>query len=318
MSMNIDETFRRLAELPASGLQSDEDVKIKIVLPMLLALGYTDDHFNYEGRTGRGYVDIAVDPFPVGIVVETKAPGIRLDNHLEQLEFCVFRKHRHDCTATLAILTNGNSFRVYGVTEAFRSGTLAKYWIDSFKRSQFGHPDVQGRLSTLLGRESNEQGSIPDIIATYQRERLQNIDKELRTLTAERERINARIAELGTERSLLIGATPPPPPIPPEGFTRVSSPHILRLLHERGAHSRQTAVKRTWLDERLIGKVDGVQNDQEVSFGLIELKKRGEIDYEKPKNRPITAVWLIEQEPPRSSPIGVNTHLFRSRPREKQ
>jgi predicted type IV restriction endonuclease len=308
MSVSIDEAFRKLAELPASGLGSEEDVKIKIVLPMLRALGYDDADFNYEARTGRGYVDVVVERFPVGIVVETKAPRTRLDNHLEQLESYLFRKHSHDRTATLAILTDGDSFRVYGVTEAFRSGALAKYQIASFKRSEIGNPDVKDRLSALLERERNEKGTIPAVITTSQQEahskqeRLQAIDKELLTLSTERERIGAREAELKAEKASLVGFAPPQPlpsgacvhgPVATEDLTRVSSPHILRLLSERGAHSRQTAVKRTLLDEVLIGKVDGVRTQQEVSFGIIELKRVGKADYDKRKNGPIKAVWLI-------------------------
>ena len=34
------------------------------------------------------------------------------------------------------------------------------------------------------------------------------------------------------------------------------SPHILRLLREQKADSKQTAVKRKWLDDQLIGKVE--------------------------------------------------------------
>jgi hypothetical protein len=50
----IDEAFKRIADLPSSSLVSEEDVKIKIVLPMLQALGYGEGDFNYEGKTGSG------------------------------------------------------------------------------------------------------------------------------------------------------------------------------------------------------------------------------------------------------------------------
>lgn len=46
------------------------------------------------------------------------------------------------------------------------------------------------------------------------------------------------------------------------------------------------------MDEQLIGKVDGVDNWQEVRFGLIELKRKKQIDYEKPKGKLIRSVWL--------------------------
>lgn len=301
--MNVtDEAFRRIAELPASGLRSEEDVKIKIVLPLLRTLGYDDADFNYEARTGRGYVDITVDKFPVGIVVETKSPRTRLDDYLEQLEFYLFRKHSHDRAATIAILTDGDIFRIYGVTDAFRANTLAKYQIDTFKRSEICNPDVKERITTLLDRVNNEKGMIPDIIIAYQQEsrekkgRLQEIDKELIALSAERERIEAREAELKVERATLVGtAQPPKAPIVINtgNFSRVSSPHILRLLAERKANSRQTAVQRTWLDEKLVGKVSGIETHQEVSFGIIELKKIGKVDYDKPKSGSIRTVWLI-------------------------
>jgi hypothetical protein len=66
--------FHRIANLPQEKFVSEEDVKTKIILPILHALGYEDADFNFEARTGRGYVDIVVEHFPVGIVVETKAP----------------------------------------------------------------------------------------------------------------------------------------------------------------------------------------------------------------------------------------------------
>jgi hypothetical protein len=53
--------LKRIADMQASTLSSEEDVKINVVLPLLLALGYETSDFNYEGRTGRGYVDISGD-----------------------------------------------------------------------------------------------------------------------------------------------------------------------------------------------------------------------------------------------------------------
>jgi predicted type IV restriction endonuclease len=55
--------LKRIVEMSARDLASEEDVKIKIVLPILRALGYDDSDFKYEGRTGRGYVDVVVEHF---------------------------------------------------------------------------------------------------------------------------------------------------------------------------------------------------------------------------------------------------------------
>ena len=58
--------LRRIAEMPNISLVSEEDVKNKVVLAVLKALGYDDGGFNYERRTGRGYVDVVVDATPLG------------------------------------------------------------------------------------------------------------------------------------------------------------------------------------------------------------------------------------------------------------
>lgn len=111
----IAKAFARIAD--TRDLVSEEDVKNKIVLPILRALGYDDRDFNYERRTGRGYVDVVVDHFPTGIVVESKAPRKKLENYRQQLEDYVFRKHGRD-RVTIAILTEGSNFNIYGVTGA--------------------------------------------------------------------------------------------------------------------------------------------------------------------------------------------------------
>src|SRR6266700_149957 len=126
------EALRRVGDLPSNSLSSEEDVKIKVVLPMLRALGYEDADFNYEARTGQGYVDVIVERHPTGIVVEAKAPRKKLDQqHEAQLETYVFHKHGRD-RATVAILTNGESFSIYSVTGALYKGSLGNHRIMSF------------------------------------------------------------------------------------------------------------------------------------------------------------------------------------------
>jgi hypothetical protein len=56
--------LKRVAEMSSRDLVSEEDVKIKVVLPILRVLGYDDSDFKYEGRTGRGYVDMVVEHYP--------------------------------------------------------------------------------------------------------------------------------------------------------------------------------------------------------------------------------------------------------------
>ena len=114
--------LRSIAELATVHLQSEEDVKNKVVLPILRAMEYVDLDFNFERRTGRGYVDVVLERYPIGIVIETKALGKPLDSYLQQLEYYVFLKHSHERHATIAILTDGDFFRFFAVTDAFRAG----------------------------------------------------------------------------------------------------------------------------------------------------------------------------------------------------
>jgi chorismate mutase len=313
--MSVIEELAAIANMPDVPGTSEEDVKIIIALPFLRAFGYTDADFNYEGKTGRGYVDIATGRYPVGIVVETKAPHRRLTDHLDQLETYVFKKHSRD-RATIAMLSNGRVFHVYGITDALCSGELVKHELERFERPQLADRALVVRLSSLFLKDRNESGHVISAIQarhqeiTNVRERIDAIDRELEGLAHERIQIDARVSELQAERGNLVQSVPaaPPPPLTfaptPIGhpvrvasshgteFSHAASSEILKLLQQRSATSRQTAVQRSWLDSVLIGKLPGVDNQQAVSFSLIELRRLGKIDYEKPKSGGIRSVWL--------------------------
>jgi hypothetical protein len=290
------DAITRVVDLPPTKLVSEEDVKNKVVLPILRALGYDEADFNYEGKTGRGYVDIVVELFPTPIIVEAKSPRKKLENYLEQLETYIFHKHRRS-QATIAILTDGELFHVYGVTEALFKGSLQSFLIFSFSRKLLCTPNVTSLLIDLIGKENNQKGAIADAIALYRKnrhDRLGSIDTELERLITERQRLDSRIEEVRTERVLICGPNVrdrvDEKIILPVGNLRKfpAIPHILRLLQEKNARSRASAVGRKWLDENLVNKAGGVSNHQAVSFGLIELKDKGQIDYEgSPKK-----VWL--------------------------
>jgi uncharacterized small protein (DUF1192 family) len=304
------DSLARIASLVLPLSASEEDVKIRIVMPFLRAFGYSDDDFGYEGRTGKGYVDIATSTLPVGIVVEAKGPKKRVSDHINQLESYVFEKHGRD-RATIAILTNGEVFHMYGVTEALWRGDLHLHQLECFRRSEFRNPALLTRLGALLTKERNGSGLLFDSIAARlkevreMRERVGAIDAELARLRSERQRIDDQIHDLESERASLVGtdvatvlpAQPASAGELPAGtssdkLTRIASPHILRLLHERGATSRERAVQRSSLDQALIGKVQGIDTQQEVSWGIIELKRVGRIDYDKSKSGPVRSVWL--------------------------
>jgi predicted type IV restriction endonuclease len=241
------EAFTRIANVPVQGLVSEEDVKITIVLPLLRALGYDDADVHYEGWTGRGYMDMVIHRFPVCLVVETKSPRTKRTNEgITQLEAYVFHQHTHDRPATVAMLTNGEVFRLYGVIEPLRRGCLKEQLLYCLTRSQLGDPAWVSQLTELLAREPNEKGTIPQVITRRQEEmhrkraQLREIEMEIQELTADRDRIDEHIHRRQSERASMakdLCSDPPPPPSP-------VCLHILRLLGERGAQSKSAAVQR--------------------------------------------------------------------------
>jgi hypothetical protein len=187
------------------------------------------------------------------------------------------------------MLTNGELFRLYGVVGNLRKGALQTQVLYCLTRSQLGEPAWVSTLVELLAREPNEQGTIPQVITRRQeemrrkREQLHEIETAIQALTVDRNRIDADIQHLESERTSISKELC----LDPRGTTQCvtchelrypASAHILRLLGERGARSKSTAVQRQWLDEQLVGKVEGVPNPEAVSFALIELKKVGKID----------------------------------------
>lgn len=297
--------MRSIAELATVHLQSEEDVKNKVVLPILRALGYEDLDFNFERRTGRGYVDVVLERYPVGIVIETKALGKPLDSYLQQLEYYVFLKHSNVRQATIAILTDGDFFRVFAVTEAFRAGTLSEFEVmEPFRRANLAKAEVINDLWRLLARGNNETGAALEVIPkcleaiATKRAQMGAVELELAQLLGERDRIDARIRELEAQTQSFQAtvddrsASTKAASQRAELEKRPESPHILRLLHQRQALSQSAAVDRKWLDEQMIGKIPGVNNHTSVSFSLIDLKRLGMVDYVKIGSSPIRSVWL--------------------------
>jgi hypothetical protein len=170
----------------------------------------------------------------------------------------------------------------------------------SFKRGTLRDSEFAGELASLLGRQSNQNGKIIEAITSYKQKRegrSEQIQVELTRLKEERQQIETKIQELqaelvtfGANHSHADSAKRINKAIPGDAAQYKGAPHILKLLRERGAYSTQ-AVDRNWLDEQLVGKANGITNQQIVSFGLIKLRADGVIDYDYSGKR-INKVWL--------------------------
>jgi len=112
-----------LVQCASSGIYSEEEVKVKCVLPYLEKIGYEKENLQLDRpvKIGRGltvYPDIVVlvDEEPA-MVVETKRPGESLANYVNQVI-----SYSRLLQAPLAILTNGFKTEVYDAFEAVSLG----------------------------------------------------------------------------------------------------------------------------------------------------------------------------------------------------
>jgi hypothetical protein len=82
-----DVEWNRLANLGDEHIgPREEDVKFKVVVPILRLLGFTALDFSFETPADLGRMDITVKGFPIGVVVECKGPNARLEDCVLQVE----------------------------------------------------------------------------------------------------------------------------------------------------------------------------------------------------------------------------------------
>ena len=109
--MSLEEKIGSLAErirrLRGRTPANEENAKIHVILPILRELGWPSDdpdRVAFEHRTGGGRIDIALH---IGrrlvAFIEAKAPGKRLDNHVEQVLNYAFYEGVDLCVLTTGI-----------------------------------------------------------------------------------------------------------------------------------------------------------------------------------------------------------------------
>lgn len=157
--------IKRLNELAtldlANFIQSENNVKYKIVIPMLQSFGHKD--FDMEHAPQGSRIDINIGN---KIIVETKALGQNLDIHVQQLsDYC--GKER----PVLAILTNGKHFRIYSPLWR-QQRTFPKTLIYLFEIKDFGNAQLLDRLEKILGLTNYQSSAFLDYIEQREKELL--------------------------------------------------------------------------------------------------------------------------------------------------
>lgn len=187
--------LRTLAQLQLADIgRSEEDVKQKFLVPLLEALGHEKWDLVFERTTRAGRPDVVIRG--LGVVIETKAYGDNLGQHLVQLgNYAV-----HD-GALIAVITNGEEVRLYS---PLRGISFERSLLYSIRREDVGSEMGIEVLGNLLSRTTLLTNSQVHGHIEAREQELRRAYTELDELNekygALREEINADIATLEEKR----------------------------------------------------------------------------------------------------------------------
>ena len=110
--MEIKQAIERIAKLNESAIgPTEENVKQKVIVPILELLGHRREYleFEYRTRTG-GKMDIYIKNVPPDckVIIDTKNYNENLNDHIEQIKNYTF-----DENALLTVIANGTEIRLY-------------------------------------------------------------------------------------------------------------------------------------------------------------------------------------------------------------
>jgi len=141
------EAIYRVAELRKSDIgPTEENVKQKVIVPILESLGHKRESLEFEYRTRRGgKIDIFIKnnvPSDCRVIIDTKNYDENLNNHIEQI-----KEYTFDEAALLTIIANGAEIRIYS---PLRGVAFERSLLHSIKRQDLSKDSVWAILSGLL------------------------------------------------------------------------------------------------------------------------------------------------------------------------
>lgn len=184
----------RLAQLSQANIgPSEEDLKLKFLVPLLEALGHERGSLDFE-RTGKaGRPDVVIRR--LGVVIDTKAYGNNLNDHLVQLGNYAVHEG-----AVIAVITNGEEIRLYS---PLRGISFERSLLHSISQSEIAQERGIEVLSNFLSRKSLTNGQANwhiDARDKELREAYARLDELAEKCNASVEDVNADIAGLEEQR----------------------------------------------------------------------------------------------------------------------
>lgn len=153
MNENVKRELRRIASLSPDRVgDKEENVKLKIIVPILECLGHSRHDLEFEYGRGKE-IDIFIKGLPRDstVIIETKRYDADLNPYLNQLE-----NYAREVNAVLAVIANGEEIRFY--SPYMRGYKFEESLIYSIKRRELKNPSKMKILENLLSRKNLRTG----------------------------------------------------------------------------------------------------------------------------------------------------------------
>jgi len=151
---------------------TEENVKQKIIVPILELLGHKREDLEFEYPTKSGRIDIFIKNVPrdCKVIIDTKNYSENLNDHVEQIKNYTF-----DEAALIAVLANGTEIRIYS---PLRGVAFERSVLYSIKREDLTNESVWNELSNILNKEDITSSKVLKKIEEREKEIKESVSAE--------------------------------------------------------------------------------------------------------------------------------------------
>jgi hypothetical protein len=207
--MEINQTVEKIAKLTEKDIgPTEENVKQKVVVPLLESLGYERKNLEFEYRTRRGgKIDIFIKNVPPDckVIIDTKNYNENLNEYIEQI-----KEYTFDEAALITVIANGSEIRIYS---PLRGVAFERSLLYSVKRKELGKESVWEIISSLLHNDNlqnrnvfktieERERQIKDTMANEERIK-EEYDSKIEDIDSNIETKEEEIEQIKTEREAL-------------------------------------------------------------------------------------------------------------------
>jgi hypothetical protein len=174
----IIQAIERIAKVKDSDIgPTEENVKQKVIVPLLELLGHKRENLEFEYRTRRGgKIDIFIKNVPPDckVIIDTKNYNENLNDYIEQI-----KEYTFDEAALLTVIANGTEIRIYS---PLRGIAFERSLLYSFKRQDLSKEAIWEILSDLLHNDNLQNRNVL--------KKIDEREREIKDAMANEERLN--------------------------------------------------------------------------------------------------------------------------------